>query len=77
MTADRELRVLMAWLERYPATITPPNPHNESWWVSAGRVTMCGEFIGAGDNPIAALRMYRKAMMAHRRRKAAPTDGAV
>jgi hypothetical protein len=71
MTADRELPVLMAWLERYPATIAPPNPHNESWWVSGGK------FIGAGDNPIAALRMYRKAMMAHRRRKAAPTDGAV
>jgi hypothetical protein len=71
MTADRELSVLMAWLERYPATVVPPHPLSELWWVSGK------QFIGAGDNPIAALRMYRKAMMAHRRRKAAPTDGAV
>ena len=69
---ERELAILMDWLERYPATLAPPNPHNELWWVSGGK------YLGSGTNPVAALRDYRKAMLSSRRRPKATdiTDGA-
>ncbi len=76
---DRELAILLDWLDRYPATLTPPNPYNEAWWVSGGK------YIGSGPSPVAALRDYRKAMMSSRRRPKATdaaqptdaTDGAI
>jgi hypothetical protein len=73
---ERELAILMDWLERYPATLAPPNPYNELWWVSGG------QYIGSGANPVAALRDYRKAMLSSRRRPKATdatptTDGVV
>jgi hypothetical protein len=75
---ERELTILLDWLDRYPATLTPPNPYNECWWVSGGT------YIGTGTSPVAALRDYRKAMMSSRRRPKATdatpttdlTDGA-
>ena len=84
---DRELAILLDWLDRYPATLVPPNPnnlappnpYNECWWVCGGK------YIGSGPSPVAALRDYRKAMMSSRRRPKATdaaqptdaTDGAV
>jgi len=70
---ERELAILLDWLDRYPATLAPPNPYNELWWVSGGK------YIGSGTSPVAALRDYRKAMMSSRRRPKAtdatqPTD---
>ncbi|MEI6475099.1 MAG: hypothetical protein WCO75_06880 [Planctomycetota bacterium] len=75
---ERELAILLDWLDRYPATVAPPNPYNELWWVSGGT------YLGSGANPVAALRDYRKAMMSSRRRPKATdatpttdsTDGA-
>ncbi len=67
--AERELAILLDWLERYPATLAPPNPYNECWWVSGG------QYIGSGTSPVAALRDYRKAMLSSRRRPKA-TGGA-
>ena len=69
---DRELAILMDWLDRHPATLTPPTPYNECWWVSGGK------YMGSGTNPVAALRDYRKAMLSSRRRPKATdtTDGA-
>ena len=75
---DRELAILMDWLDRHPATLTPPTPYNECWWVSGGK------YMGSGASPVAALRDYRKAMLSSRRRPKATdttdttdtTDGA-
>ena len=73
---ERELAILLDWLDRYPATLAPPspstlappNPYNQVWWVSGGK------YIGSGANPVAALRDYRKAMLSSRRRP--KMDGA-
>ena len=65
---ERELAILLDWLDRHPATLAPPNPYNELWWVSGGK------YIGSGTNPVAALRDYRKAMLSSRRRP--KMDGA-
>ena len=75
---DRELAILMDWLERYPATLVPPTPYNECWLVGFGPG---GKYMGIGTNPVAALRDYRKAMLSSRRRPKATdttdtTDGA-
>ena len=76
---DRELAILLDWLDRYPAAVSPPTSDNPQWRVEGGK------YAGSGPSPVAALRDYRKAMMSSRRRPkatdAAPptdaTDGAV
>ena len=69
---DRELAILLDWLDRYPATLAPPTPFYDCWWVSGGK------YMGSGTSPVAALRDYRKAMLSSRRRPKATdtTDGA-
>ena len=65
---DRELAILLDWLDRYPAAVSPPTSDDPQWRVEGGK------YAGSGTNPLAALRDYRKAMMSSRRRP--KTDGA-
>ena len=67
---EREAAVLLAWLDRYPATVMPPQSDRSLWMVVSDAVQV------AGESPMAALRAYRKAMMAVRRRPRPTADGA-
>lgn len=61
LRALQEFKHLLGFVADHPATVTPPTPYHDQWRVEGNHCT------ALGDTPVAALRAYKKGILAQER----------